>query len=277
VLPEGTLGAAEVRKFCVAAGVGDRFGVATGRPLGHNPGYAPLPPASTGRSKRLSAQLTSGNHALGKWSYVPALDRHLFTRDEPTNAGDVWVMAAGQSMAKVSSVFDSLATEFRTPRQGRIEWQGADGTTVEGLLFYPLDYQSGQRYPLVVQSHGGPQSSDKFGFGRWSNYTQVLTAKGYAVLQTNYRGSTGYGDAFLRDMVGNYFKNAHLDVMAGVDRVIAMGVADGDRLAKMGWSGGGHMTNKLITFTNRFKAFRGPAMRRLPNHRTVPIPTYSRT
>ena len=74
------------------------------------------------------------------------------------------------------------------------------------------------------------------------------------MLQPNYRGSTGYGDAFLRDMVGHYFKNAHLDVMAGVDEVIAMGVADPDRLVKMGWSGGGHMTNKIITFTDRFKA-----------------------
>jgi dipeptidyl aminopeptidase/acylaminoacyl peptidase len=55
-------------------------------------------------------------------------------------------------------------------------------------------------------------------------------------------------------MVGHYFQNAHLDVLAGVDKVIAMGVADPDRLAAMGWSAGGHMTNKLITFTDRFKA-----------------------
>ena len=122
------------------------------------------------------------------------------------------------------------------------------------MLFYPLDYQAGQRYPLVVQTHGGPQASDKFGFGRWSNYTQVLAAKGYFVLQPNYRGSTGYGDAFLRDMVGHYFVNAHLDVMTGVDALIARGLVDGDRMAKMGWSGGGHMTNKIITFTDRFKA-----------------------
>ena len=55
-------------------------------------------------------------------------------------------------------------------------------------------------------------------------------------------------------MVGHYFQNAHLDVMAGVDKVISMGVADPDRMVKSGWSGGGHMTNKIITFTDRFKA-----------------------
>jgi dipeptidyl aminopeptidase/acylaminoacyl peptidase len=151
-------------------------------------------------------------------------------------------------------VFDGYATRFRLPRQEKVEWKGADGVTVEGMLYYPLDYKAGQRYPLVVQTHGGPQASDKFGFGRWSNYVQVLAAKGYVVLQPNYRGSTGYGDPFLRDMVGSYFKNSHLDVMTGVDHLIAIGLVDGDRMAKMGWSGGGHMTNKIITFTDRFKA-----------------------
>src|SRR6185369_15798512 len=86
------------------------------------------------------------------------------------------------------------------------------------------------------------------------SYVQVLTGKGFVVLRPNYRGSTGYSNAFLRDMVGGYFRNAHLDVLAGVDALVARGLADPDRLVKMGWSAGGHMTNKLITFTDRFKA-----------------------
>ena len=199
-------------------------------------------------------QLTDGQHALNGWSYVADQDRHVFSIDQPANAGDVWTLAAGGAPEQITHVFDHLATDFRLPRQEKMTWKGADGVTVEGLVFYPLDYQAGQRYPLVVQTHGGPQASDKFGFGRWANYVQVLTAMGYVVLQPNYRGSTGYGDPFLRDMVGHYFKNAHLDVMAGVDHLIALGIADGDRMAKMGWSGGGHMTNKIITFTTRFKA-----------------------
>jgi len=201
------------------------------------------------------SQLTDGRHALRGWTYDPDLDQHVFGIDEPTNAGDVWITPAdGTSPLQVTHVFDHLATDFRLPRQEKVEWKGADGVTVEGLVYYPLDYQAGRRYPLVVQTHGGPQASDKFGFGSFSNYVQVLTAMGYVVLKPNYRGSTGYGDSFLRDMVGHYFQNAHLDVMAGVDHLIAMGIADGDRMAKMGWSGGGHMTNKIITFTTRFKA-----------------------
>ncbi|MGH9160259.1 MAG: S9 family peptidase [Vicinamibacteraceae bacterium] len=200
-------------------------------------------------------QLTDGDHALIGWHYVPELDRHLFIEDVPTSPGEIWTLGGGSAAPRrVTHLFDDLAQRFALPKQVRIEWKGADGQAVEGVLYYPLDYQSGTRYPLVVQTHGGPHASDKFGFGSWSSYVQVLTAKGYAVLKPNYRGSTGYGDAFLRDMVGHYFQNAHLDVLAGVDAVIEMGVADPDRLAAMGWSAGGHMTNKLITFTNRFKA-----------------------
>jgi dipeptidyl aminopeptidase/acylaminoacyl peptidase len=74
------------------------------------------------------------------------------------------------------------------------------------------------------------------------------------VLRPNYRGSSGYGNAFYREPVGGYFKNSHLDVIAGVDKAIAMGVADPNQLAMMGWSAGGHLVNKLMTFTTRFKA-----------------------
>jgi dipeptidyl aminopeptidase/acylaminoacyl peptidase len=204
-------------------------------------------------------QLTNGKHALPAWDYSEAADQLVFTATEMTKPGEIFVLPAGGSSPggpprQVTHVFDFLTRDYKLPRQESIQWKGADGVTVEGLLYYPLDYREGQRYPLAVQTHGGPAESDKFGFGGGINYVQVLAAKGYAVLQPNYRGSTGYGDAFLRDMVGHYFQNAHLDVLAGVDQVIKMGVADPDRMVKMGWSGGGHMTNKIITFTDRFKA-----------------------
>jgi dipeptidyl aminopeptidase/acylaminoacyl peptidase len=198
--------------------------------------------------------LTKGDHAVVGWSYAPRGGRHVFTLDQPDNPGEVWLLGAAGAPTRVTHIFEGLSAQFKLPRQERVEWKGADGATVEGLLYYPLDYQRGQRFPLVVQTHGGPAASDKFGFGGWADYVQVLAAKGYAVLQPNYRGSTGYGDAFLRDMIGQYFRNAHLDVMAGVDHLVTMGLADPDRLVKMGWSAGGHMTNKIITFTDRFKA-----------------------
>ena len=200
-------------------------------------------------------QLTNGKHAITQWTPADRASKHLFTAQEMSSPGEVWILdSAGSAPRKVTAVFDSLARDFRLPRQERVEWKGADGVTVEGLLYYPLDYAPGKRYPLAVQTHGGPQASDKFGFGGTQNYVPVLAAKGYVVLQPNYRGSTGYGDAFLRDMVGHYFQNAHLDVLAGVDYLVHEGIADPDHMIKMGWSGGGHMTNKIITVTDRFKA-----------------------
>jgi dipeptidyl aminopeptidase/acylaminoacyl peptidase len=201
-------------------------------------------------------QLTTGKHTLNGWTMSTAANEHIYTSSEMSSPGEVWISSVdgGSAPKKVTSVYEYLAKTFKLPRQERVEWKGADGTTVEGLLYYPLDYQEGKRYPLAVQTHGGPQASDKYGFGGAQNFVPVLAAKGYAVLQPNYRGSTGYGDEFLRDMVGHYFQNAHLDVMTGVDALIARGIVDPDRMVKMGWSGGGHMTNKIITITDRFKA-----------------------
>jgi dipeptidyl aminopeptidase/acylaminoacyl peptidase len=201
-------------------------------------------------------QLTNGTHTIQNWDFSAATGRHALLIDEGLTPGEVFVAtdAAAGKPTQVTHAFADLSRTFKLPKQDRVEWKGADGVTVEGVLHYPVDYVAGTKYPLVVQTHGGPMASDKFGFGSWGNYVPVLAGKGYAVLQPNYRGSSGYGDAFLRDMINHYFQNAHLDVMAGVDQLIKMGIADPDRLIAMGWSAGGHMTNKLITFTDRFKA-----------------------
>ena len=207
------------------------------------------------RSERLR-QLTDGPGTIREWTYSHRADRHVLERRDATNAGDMWLFSGrrGGKSERVTRVFDYLGEQFRLPRQEVVQWPGADGVTVEGLVSYPLDYQPGQRYPLVVKTHGGPRSSDQLGPWRWRAYIPVLTARGYAVLEPNYRGSTGYGDAFMRDMVGQYFRNSHLDVLTGVDHLVEQGLADPDRLVKMGWSAGGHMTNWIITQTDRFKA-----------------------
>lgn len=205
-------------------------------------------------AKKNLSQLTRGTHALGSWHYDPKLNVHLATLANATNPGDVHVLR-GNVLTQVTRHYNYLQDTFLLPRQERVTWKGEDGVAIEGLLYYPLNYEPGKRYPLVTQTHGGPAAADHYGLGLGpTRYNAVLTAQGYAVLLPNYRGSTGYGDAFLRDMVGGYFRQSHLDVMAGIDHLIKIGLADPDRLIKMGWSAGGHMTNKLITFTDRFKA-----------------------
>ena len=198
--------------------------------------------------------ITEGDHSFSGWQYLPEKDWHVVGRNLSNHPGDFYLLQGGQ-FEQITHHFDELASQFYLPKQELISWKGEDGVVVEGLLYYPLQYEAGKAYPLVVQTHGGPASSDQFGLSTsFTRYTPVLTGKGYFVLQPNYRGSTGYGDAFLRDMVGGYFRNAHLDVMKGIDELIGMGMVDPEKLIKMGWSAGGHMTNKLITFTDRFKA-----------------------
>lgn len=201
-------------------------------------------------------QLTDGKHTVAFWSYNPGPGLHLMSIEDERNNGDLYLLSDGKESApeRVTNIFDYLSEKFLLPRLEKIQWKSDDGTTVEGLLYYPINYKEGIRYPLVVQTHGGPRSSDQYGLGRWRVYIPTLTEMGYMVLAPNYRGSTGYGDKFLRDMVGHYFQNAHLDVMSGVDYLIDQGLVDGNRMVKMGWSAGGHMTNKIITFTNRFRA-----------------------
>jgi len=198
-------------------------------------------------------QLTDGKHDIAGWSF--AGDRVALTLSDSSGGAEIWAMRLqDHTLSRLTHVFDYLTREFKLGRQEAIQWKGADGATVEGLLTYPAEYVTGRRYPLAVMTHGGPQASDKYSIGTSTYEFQVLAGMGYATLQPNYRGSTGYGDPFLRDMVGHYFQNAHLDVLAGVDELVRRGVADPDRLVKMGWSGGGHMTNKIITTTDRFKA-----------------------
>jgi dipeptidyl aminopeptidase/acylaminoacyl peptidase len=212
-----------------------------------------------GRSFR---QLTDGKHSIppspaAAWNLEPRTGRLVFLFDEPDRYGDIWTMpASGGQPTRVSGIYDSLATTFEIPRQEKFEWRGADGAALEGIIFFPADYEPGRRYPVVVQMHGGPAESDKFGSGSGLllNYFPVLTGKGYVVLRPNYRGSSGYGNEFYRDVVGHYFNNMQHDVIAAVDALVARGIADPDRLVLMGWSAGGHLTNKLITMTDRFKA-----------------------
>jgi dipeptidyl aminopeptidase/acylaminoacyl peptidase len=141
---------------------------------------------------------------------------------------------------------------FALGEQEEITWRSTDGHDVGGVLVKPVDYQPGQRYPLIVAIHGGPASASVLGFN--GSASQVYAGAGYAVLQPNYRGSSNYGEAFRTAIVGNYFPQGFEDIMAGVDYLIAEGIVDGDRMGAMGWSAGGHWSNWILTHTDRFKA-----------------------
>ncbi len=137
--------------------------------------------------------------------------------------------------------------------EAEVNWRSSDGKTVGGVLVYPVGYEEGQRYPLIVAIHGGPASADVLRFNGGYN-AQVYAGAGYAVLKPNYRGSRNYGNAHRTDIVGDYFTMGYEDIMTGVDHLIAEGIVDGDRMGALGWSAGGHWSNWILTQTDRFKA-----------------------
>jgi len=136
-----------------------------------------------------------------------------------------------------------------------VEWQSSDGKRVGGVLVKPVGYEKGKRCPLIVQIHGGPAGAVVLNFNASHGYySHVYAGAGYACLLPNYRGSTNYGERHKMQISGDYFRQGYEDIMTGVDHLIKIGLADGDRMGVMGWSAGGHWSNWILTHTNRFKA-----------------------
>ncbi len=133
--------------------------------------------------------------------------------------------------------------------RGRVEtfyWQSVDGKTVEGIVYYPADFSTDTRHPLIVQIHGGPESSRKREFSTsYSRYTHFWTSRGYVVFEPNYRGSTGYGDEVMRAIIGHYFEKDVEDIVSGIEALKKRGGIG--KVAVMGWSAGGHLVNWLVT------------------------------
>jgi dipeptidyl aminopeptidase/acylaminoacyl peptidase len=131
------------------------------------------------------------------------------------------------------------------------KYKSFDGLEIEAALLRPLGYDGKSKLPLIALIHGGPT-------GAWSDsietWGQLLAARGYAVFYPNIRGSSGYGQKFIELNRGDWGGGDYLDVMAGVDDLIAKGVADPEKVAIGGWSYGGYMSEWAITQTTRFKA-----------------------
>ena len=131
-----------------------------------------------------------------------------------------------------------------------IHFKSADGTEIEGFLYKPIGYEDGKKYPAILRIHGGPvsQYSMEFRFD-----PQLYAANGYAVIETNPRGSSGYGQDFSYALFADWGNLDFQDVMAGVDYAVERGIADPGKLGVGGWSYGGILTNYVITQTDRFK------------------------
>lgn len=138
-----------------------------------------------------------------------------------------------------------------------VSWQSDDGQDIEGLLTLPPGHRDGDRQPLVLMIHGGPAGAFTDSFpGGFDGLPPVaaLSGAGYAVLRANPRGSSGYGYGFRAALRGDWGGADAADLLAGVDAMIDLGIADPQRLGVVGWSYGGYQTAWLIANHHRFAA-----------------------
>jgi dipeptidyl aminopeptidase/acylaminoacyl peptidase len=136
-----------------------------------------------------------------------------------------------------------------------VTWKSTDGFEVEGVLLKPVGYTPGRRYPTLVVAHGGPAGAfvNNYRVGGLEG-GQMWAGQGWAVFYPNPRGSSNYGEKFLRANINDWGGGDYRDIMSGVDALIARGIADADKLAHIGWSYGGYMTAWVVSQTSRFKA-----------------------
>ncbi len=137
-----------------------------------------------------------------------------------------------------------------------VSWKSKDGAAIEGVLHKPAGYDPSKKYPLLVVIHGGPTGVSRPTLNPFNRYYPIeqFLAKGSLVLEPNYRGSAGYGEAFRALNVRNLGIGDMWDVMSGIDSLIAKGIVDGTKLGSMGWSQGGYISAFLTTNTDRFRA-----------------------
>jgi dipeptidyl aminopeptidase/acylaminoacyl peptidase len=177
-----------------------------------------------------------------------------FTCALPDHSAEVYALRGDGAARCLTDLNPQLAEVTLGPME-QISWQAADGMRIEGWLLLPSERAGDAPLPLIVQIHGGPAgvSSPRSGMGA-HNWGQALAARGYAVLLPNPRGSIGRGAAFTRSNRFDLGGGDYEDIMAGVDYLIARGIADPDRLGVCGWSYGGFMTAWVVGHTDRFKA-----------------------
>ncbi|MBM3785262.1 MAG: S9 family peptidase [Acidobacteria bacterium] len=169
------------------------------------------------------------------------------TVDKPAEV-HIWTSGAWK---KLSSHNDALMAGISLGATEEVRFKARDGNEAHGLLTKPVGYIAGRRYPALLRIHGGPNAQDQHS---WQFDRHIFAAKGYAVLQVNYRGSSGRGQQYTASIAKDWGNKEVLDLLAGVDHIVSMGVADADNLGVGGWSYGGILTDYLIATTTRFKA-----------------------
>lgn len=170
----------------------------------------------------------------------------------PGGPPELWSVELDAPAARCLTRINAATARWSFGRSEVIRWRSDGGLEIEGLVIYPPGYRAGRTYPTILCIHGGPCGRFRHDLGLYPQ--QVLAQEGYVVLAPNPRGSTGYGETFVKANMADWGGGDFRDLMAGLDLLVKQGVADPDRLGVWGASYGGYMTAWAVTQTDRFRA-----------------------
>ncbi|MCA1609655.1 MAG: S9 family peptidase [Acidobacteria bacterium] len=178
--------------------------------------------------------------------------RIALTIGDDTHIGDLFVLdTAGKGLRQLTRVNEALLSALKLPSPEEIWYSSFDGKRIHGWILKPPDFDASKKYPMILEIHGGPHAA----YGNtFTHEFQWMAAKGYVVFYTNPRGSTTYGQDFANVIQYRYPGDDFKDLMIGVDQIVKRGYVDTARLGVTGGSGGGLLTNWIVTQTDRFKA-----------------------
>jgi len=194
-------------------------------------------------------RLVDGRRVVTSYD-VSQAGRVVLNTGTAQRSGEVFAWDAS-ALRALTHVNDSTFASLQLGRTEDVEFRNKDGLTVGALLTKPAGFDASKKYPLLLRIHGGPNGQDQhlFQFER-----ELFAAHGYVVLQVNYRGSSGRGQAWKKAIFADWGNKEVQDLLAGVDHVLSLGFIDPDRLGIGGWSYGGILTDYTIATTTRFKA-----------------------
>lgn len=203
-------------------------------------------------SKNLT-QVTSGARSVRNVDFHWPSKTMVYLSNDFKLLDDVYLAdSSGGKERKLTNLNESLWKRLQLAEVERFTYKSADDWAIDGFLAKPIGWEAGKKYPVILSIHGGPAAM--YGVD-WFHEFQVYAAKGYAVIYTNPRGSTGYGQKFERGIVGEWGGKDYLDVMNGVDAALSKYPwLDAERMGVTGGSYGGYLTNWIVGHNNRFKA-----------------------
>ena len=183
-----------------------------------------------------------------------AVDSDLYTMTGSTSTmpSEIYIWQEGGNLKKLTNLnpwFDKKSLG----KQEIIRYKARDDMEIEGLLIYPVGYKSGEKYPLIVYVHGGPEYHNyNTWMTRYSTPSQVMSGKGYFVLHPNYRASTGYGVKFAMEGYGDPAGKEFDDIADGIDYLVNNGMVDRNRVGLAGGSYGGYASAWFATFYTKY-------------------------